>query len=190
MIGTRISEAIKLKKAILNDKQIINQVEYVITLMIDALKQGNGVYFCGNGGSAADAQHLSAELAGKFYLDRAPLKAEAISINNSFLTAVSNDYDFEKAYARAVEAYTHKGDVLCLLSTSGNSENIVAACQKANQMGVVTVAFTGANSCELEKWANVTVKIPSTNTPRIQEAHMLLGHIICEHIEKSLFEKS
>ncbi|MCL3781591.1 SIS domain-containing protein [Prolixibacteraceae bacterium JC049] len=189
MIGTRIKEAIELKNTILNNQLILKQIDEVIAIMLKALENGHGIFFCGNGGSAADAQHLSAELAGRFYIDRPPLKAEAIHINSSFLTAVSNDYSFEQAYARAVEAQAQKGDVLYFLSTSGNSANIVSACQQANEMGITTIAFTGEKDSNLKQYANVTIQIPSSNTPRIQEAHMLLGHIICEFVEEEIFGK-
>jgi D-sedoheptulose 7-phosphate isomerase len=155
--------------------------------MVQALKNGNRVYFCGNGGSAADAQHLAAELSGRFYTDRDALPAEALHCNTSYLTAVANDYSYDVIYARLVKGIAHSGDVLVGLSTSGNSGNIVQAFEMARQKGVITVGFTGDSGGKLKAISDYLINIPSTDTPRIQESHILVGHIICQLVEEIYF---
>jgi len=145
------------------------------------------VLLCGNGGSAADAQHLAAELSGKFYLDRPPLFAEALHTNVSYITAVSNDYSFEEVYARLVRGEGQAGDVLIGISTSGNSKNVIKAIEKANEISMITVGMTGASGGEMKNLCRYLINVPSTDTPRIQESHILIGHIICEIVEKELF---
>ena len=154
---------------------------------IITLQQGGKVLLCGNGGSAADAQHISAELAGRFLKDRPALHAEALHVNSSYLAAVGDDYDFDRIYARAVEAKGKAGDVLIGLSTSGNSENIVQAVIQAKNQNMVTIALTGSGGGKLLDIVDLCLCMPSTETPRIQEAHILMGHIICDIIERSLF---
>ncbi|NND08540.1 MAG: SIS domain-containing protein [Saprospiraceae bacterium] len=154
---------------------------------IHSLEQGGKVLLCGNGGSAADAQHISAELAGRFLKDRPAIHAEALHVNSSYLTAVGNDYDFDRIYARAVEAKGKAGDVLIGLSTSGNSANIVQAIEEAKDRDMVTIALTGSGGGKLREVVDLCLCVPSTETPRIQEAHILMGHIICDIIERSLF---
>ena len=144
---------------------------------------------CGNGGSAADAQHIAAELSGRFYFDRPPLDAEALHVNASYLTAVANDYSYDVIYERMVEAKGQKGDVLIAISTSGNSPNVVKAAKKAKELGIVVIGFTGENGGELAEISDHCLKVPSNDTPRIQECHILFGHIICEIIEEQLFGK-
>lgn len=187
MIIKRIQESIELKTKILSDEVLISRIQDVVGIIIDAYRSGNKTVFCGNGGSAADAQHLAAELSGKFYLDRPPIQAEACHVNSSFLTAVSNDYGFETAYARYIQAVGKKGDVLVAISTSGNSENIIQAIEAARQMGFKCVCFTGDSGGRMAQLADILINIPSTDTPRIQEAHILIGHIICELVESELF---
>jgi D-sedoheptulose 7-phosphate isomerase len=142
---------------------------------------------CGNGGSAADAQHIAAELSGRFYRDRKPLDAEAMHVNTSYLTAVSNDYSFDDIYARKLEASGRQGDLLIGISTSGNSENVVRALQLAKDKGVFTIAFTGKSGGKMADMADLLIAIPSEDTPRIQEAHILAGHILCQNVEEDLF---
>lgn len=187
MISTRIEESIAVKQQILNDPSFVSKIEETIELLTRAYQNGKKVLFCGNGGSAADAQHLAAELSGKFYLDRDPLEAEACHVNTSFLTAVSNDYSFEKAFARYIKSAGKPGDVLVGLSTSGNSRNIIEAFKVARDLGMSIIAFTGLSGGTMKQLADCTLNIPSENTPRIQEAHILVGHIICEMVEKNLF---
>ena len=144
---------------------------------------------CGNGGSAADAQHLAAEFSGRFYYDRQPLPAEALHVNTSFLTAVANDYSFEDVYARMVRATGKPGDILIGLSTSGNSPNVVRAFEEARAIGMTTIGFTGETGGKLSPLCDFLINVPSQDTPRIQEAHITIGHIICEIVESTLFPK-
>jgi D-sedoheptulose 7-phosphate isomerase len=155
--------------------------------MVKALQNGNRIYFCGNGGSAADAQHLAAELSGRFYTDRKALPAEAFHCNTSYLTAVANDYSYDVIYARLVEGLGNKGDILIGLSTSGNSSNIVKAFETAKEKGLITVGFTGASGGAMKPLSDYLINVPSTDTPRIQESHVLIGHIICQFVEEHYF---
>jgi D-sedoheptulose 7-phosphate isomerase len=174
----------------LKDKEILKTIEKVSKEIINAFKNQKKVLLCGNGGSAADAQHIAAELSGKFYLDREPLFAEALHCNTSFLTAVANDYSFEDVFARAVKAMGKKGDILIGISTSGNSENVIRAIKVANKMGMITVGLTGKTGGKMKGICHYLIRVPSTDTPRIQEAHILIGHIICEIVEKEIFSKN
>lgn len=188
IIKQRILESIDVKRKIADDDQLLLLIEKTTRTIIEKIKNGASVYFCGNGGSAADAQHLAAELSGRFYFDRQPLSSDALHCNTSFLTAVANDYSYDMIYARLINGIGRKGDVLVGLSTSGNSRNIVKAFEKAKEMGIYTIAFTGATGGEMKKIADVCICVPSTDTPRIQESHIMIGHIICEIIESTLFE--
>lgn len=187
-IREAINQSVKLKVKILNDEAILRLVAHAADIITRALQTGHRVLFCGNGGSAADAQHLAAELSGRFYLERKAINAEAININIPFLTAVSNDYNFEYSYARYLEGAAKNGDVLILLSTSGNSANIVKAAEYARNNGIFTITLTGKTGGKLARLSDITILIPSDDTPRIQEVHMLLGHCICEIVEKKIFE--
>ena len=184
-----IAASIEVKEKILKDERLLQTIEAVVEQMVVAFQNGNKVWFCGNGGSAADAQHIAAELSGRFYLDRPALFAEALHVNTSYLTAVANDYGFEEVYARWIEGNGQKGDVLVGLSTSGNSPNVLKAMQKAKEKGIVNVAFTGQMGGKLKEMELVDflVNVPSVDTPRIQEAHILIGHIVCEMVEAALF---
>ena len=161
-------------------------VVLVAEQMTKAFRQGKKVLLFGNGGSAADAEHIACELAGKFTLFRDPLPAIALTTNTSSLTAIGNDFGYEEVFARQLRGLVARGDVVIGLSTSGASPNVVRAIEEANRRGAITVAFTGAKG-KLKESARHVLSIPSTNTPRIQEAHMLAGHIICGLVEKSLF---
>ncbi len=187
MIIKRIQQSIELKTIILADEILIQRIQEAAELIIKAYRSGNKTLFCGNGGSAADAQHLAAELSGKFYLDRLPIHAEACHVNSSFMTAVSNDYGFDFAFARHIQAVGKKGDVLVAISTSGNSVNIVNAMQEARRIGMYCIAMTGESGGQMAGFADVLINVPSTDTPRIQEVHILIGHIICELVETELF---
>lgn len=187
MIITRIQEAIDLKNLIISDSNLIERIKRSSELIIGAYRSGNKTLFCGNGGSAADAQHLAAELSGKFYIDRPPIHAEACHLNTSFMTAVSNDYGYEMVFARYIQAVGKKGDVLVCISTSGNSANIINAMQEAQRLGLNCIAMTGETGGQMAGLADVLINVPSTDTPRIQEAHILIGHIICELVETELF---
>lgn len=164
---------------------ILKAVSDSVALCSFAIANGNSIYFCGNGGSAADAQHLAAELSGKFYYDRPPFPAEALHTNTSYLTAVANDYGYEFVYSRLIKGRGKPGDVLFGLSTSGRSSNILNAFREANKMGISTIGMTGITICEFNKICNITINVPSNDTARIQEAHLLLGHTICQLIEES-----
>ncbi len=186
-----IEASIEVKEKVLKDEKLLQTIEAVGELMIEAFRQDKKVWFCGNGGSASDAQHIAAELSGRFYFDRPPLFAEALHVNTSYLTAVANDYGFDEVYARLIEAKGRKGDILVSLSTSGNSPNIIKAMQQAKKQNVINVALTGQTGGKLKEigLANFLINVPSMDTPRIQEAHILIGHILCEMIEAALFGK-
>lgn len=186
-IKALISDGVATKQALLVDQHIISATEQAVEVCVATYRAGGKILFCGNGGSAADAQHLAAELSGRFYYDRPPLYAEALHVNTSFLTAVANDYNYDAVFARMVQAAGKPGDILFALSTSGNSPNVVAAAQVALQAGMTVVSMTGASGGRLREYSSILLNVPSADTPRIQECHMLLGHIICELVEKVLF---
>ncbi|MFM1840616.1 MAG: hypothetical protein RIR47_665, partial [Bacteroidota bacterium] len=182
-----IQSSIEVKQSLLQDEALVKQIETVVEVVTNAFKNGNAVYFAGNGGSAADAQHLAAEFSGRFYKDRKALPSDALHCNSSYLTAVANDYSYDVIYSRLLEGLGKKGDVLIGISTSGNSGNIVKAFEMAASMGIVTVGFTGAVGGKMKEKADYLINIPSTTTPRIQESHILVGHIICELVEENIF---
>ena len=173
--------------AILHDENLLQAIEQIVELCILAFKNDKKMLLCGNGGSASDAQHIAAELSGRFYKDRAPLYAEALHVNSSYITAVANDYGYEETFARMVEAAGRKGDILLGISTSGNSPNVIKAIKKAKDIGMLTVGFTGIHGGKMNGICDIIIKVPSDDTPRIQEAHILIGHIICQLIEEELF---
>ena len=182
-----ISASIEVKKKILSDDQLTQQTEAVIEVITKAFQSGNKVLFCGNGGSAADAQHLAAEFSGRFYKDRKALPSEALHCNSSYLTAVANDYSYDVIYSRLVDGICVKGDVLVGLSTSGNSKNILEAFTTARNMGVITIGFTGESGGKMKEVSDHLINVPSKDTPRIQESHIMIGHIICELVEAKIF---
>jgi D-sedoheptulose 7-phosphate isomerase len=182
-----ISASIETKQQLLSDENLLQTIEKVIETITAAFQGGKKIYFCGNGGSAADAQHLAAEFSGRFYIDRKALPAEALHCNTSYLTAVGNDYSFDDIYSRMIDGFGIPGDVLVGLSTSGNSKNIIKAFESAHQKQIVTVGFTGASGGRLKSLSDYLINIPSTDTPRIQESHILAGHIICQLVEEKIF---
>jgi D-sedoheptulose 7-phosphate isomerase len=186
-IRSIIQESARLKNVLLEDEALLQLLDKVIQATVTCYKKGGKTLFCGNGGSAADAQHLAAELSGRFYFDRKPLDAEALHVNTSYLTAVANDYSYDEVYARLVEARGLKNDILFAFSTSGNSPNIVKALEKAKEKGMITVGFTGSNPARMDAQCDHLFKMPSTDTPRVQELHILLGHIVCQGVEEGLF---
>jgi D-sedoheptulose 7-phosphate isomerase len=188
-IKESIIKSIEVKQKIFNDEKLIGNIKKVIDEIVAAYEKGGKVLFCGNGGSAADAQHLAAELSGRFYFDRKPLSSEALHTNSSYLTAVANDYSFDEVYSRMVEATGKSGDILFAISTSGNSKNIIKAVEKANSIGMITIGMTGESGGKMNGICNYLINVPSVDTPRIQESHILIGHIICEHVEGLLFKK-
>ena len=184
-----INDSIAAKQAILEDSDFLARIEQIADVMVKALREGKRVLWCGNGGSAADAQHLAAELSGRFNYDRPPLNSEALHCNTSYLTAVANDYGYDLIYSRMIDGACHPGDVLVGISTSGNSKNICNAFAKARELGVITVAMTGESGGKMKDLADYLLNVPSSDTPRIQECHILLGHIICEIVESTIFPK-
>jgi D-sedoheptulose 7-phosphate isomerase len=180
-----VSASIAVKQALLADEDLLKTTSSVVD---EAFRNGNRIYFAGNGGSAADAQHLAAEFSGRFYKDRLALPAEALHCNTSYLTAVANDYSYDDIYARLIQGISLRGDMLVGLSTSGNSGNIVRAFEAAREKGVLTVGFTGASGGKMKALSDFLLNVPSTDTPRIQESHILLGHIICELVERDYFK--
>lgn len=188
-ISESIAQSIAAKQAILSDNDFLARIEKAADMIINSLKDGGKIHFCGNGGSAADAQHLAAELSGRFYYDRPPLNAEALHCNTSYLTAVGNDYGYEHIFARLLRGTGHKGDVLIGISTSGNSKNIIEAYNVCKQMGITTISLTGATGGKMKDISDLLLNIPSNDTPRIQESHIMIGHIICELVESAMFPK-
>ncbi|HHS96147.1 MAG TPA: SIS domain-containing protein [Phaeodactylibacter sp.] len=186
-IKNRIRQNILMKQEMLEDEVLLQVIADIVQVITETFRTGGKVLFCGNGGSAADAQHLAAELSGRYYLDRAPLYAEALHVNSSFLTAVANDYGYREVFARMVAAKAQRGDVLMAFSTSGNSENIIAAIRQARKEQMTVVGFTGATGGEMAKLCDYLIRMPSSDTPRIQEGHILVGHIICEQVEAAMF---
>lgn len=186
-IKNLIQASIDAKQAVLQDETLLQTVSDVADVIVNAFRNGNRVYFCGNGGSAADAQHLAAEFSGRFYKDRKALPSEALHCNTSYMTAVANDYSYDAVYARLIDGIGREGDVLVGLSTSGNSGNIVKAFETAKAIGMITVSFTGLSGGALKALSDYLINVPSTDTPRIQEAHILLGHIICQLVEETYF---
>jgi D-sedoheptulose 7-phosphate isomerase len=182
-----IQSSIDVKQNILENGDLLKAIAGVVNTIVEAFKKGNHVYFCGNGGSAADAQHLAAEFSGRFYNDRKALPAEALHCNTSYLTAVANDYGFDLIYSRILDGIGQPGDVLVGLSTSGNSKNIVKAFEIAKEKKITTIAFTGLSGGQMKSLSDHLINVPSTDTPRIQESHIMIGHIICQLVEEKYF---
>lgn len=186
-VKTSIQASIATKQSLLENTELIAVVSTVAEILIDAFKGGNKVLLFGNGGSAADAQHIAAEFVGRFAFDRAPLPALALSVNTSCVTAIGNDYGFDLVFSRQIEALSHRGDVAIGISTSGKSGNVVAGMQTATRLGLRTVGMTGSKGNQLKGVVEHCICVPSTETPRIQECHILVGHIISELVEKTIF---
>jgi D-sedoheptulose 7-phosphate isomerase len=187
IIQKSLSNSIELKENILRSEDLVEKIFQASQLIYTAFKNGNKVLFCGNGGSAADAQHLAAEFSGRFYKDRKALPSEALHCNTSYLTAVANDYGFEFVYSRIIEGIGNEGDVLVGISTSGNSKNIINALSLAKKIEMNTISLTGEAGGKMKKSSDIHINVPSKDTPRIQESHILIGHIICEIVESQLF---
>ncbi len=184
-IETLIRESIAVKAALLTDAQQLGLIQRIATSIVETLRRGNKVIFCGNGGSFADSIHLAAEFVSRFQKERGPLAGVALGANNSTLTAIGNDYSFAEVFSREVGAIGQAGDILIAISTSGNSENILRAAQVAQEIGIQVFGMTGQNGGELANVAE-SLKIPSLKTARIQESHILVGHIICELVENAM----
>jgi D-sedoheptulose 7-phosphate isomerase len=185
-----IQSSIDTKQKLLESKELIATIEKIVDVTAAAFKNDKRVYFCGNGGSAADAQHLAAEFSGRFYTDRRALPAEALHCNTSYLTAVGNDYSFDEIYARLIDGIGMTGDILFGLSTSGNSKNIIKAFEVAKKKGLITVGFTGITGGNMKSLSDHLINIPSKDTPRIQESHITVGHIVCQLVEEKIFPTS
>ncbi len=186
-VSRRIAESIAVKQHMLADTALLATAEQIGLRMAEALRAGHKIFFLGNGGSAADAQHLTAELTGRYLRERAPLAAIALNVNGSSLTAIGNDYSFDLVFARQLQALGSPGDVAVGLSTSGNSSNVLRAMEMAREKRMMTVALTGASGGRLKTLVDYCFCVPSDETPRIQEAHITVGHILCEIIEDELF---
>lgn len=186
-ISEIIKSSIEVKEQILKNQELIATIGEVVDVIVKAFKNGNRAYFCGNGGSAADAQHLAAEFSGRFYVDRKALPAEALHCNTSYLTAVANDYSYDVVYSRIIDGIGEEGDVLVGLSTSGNSGNIIKAFETAREKKIVTVGFTGKSGGKMKAVSDYLINIPSEDTPRIQESHIMAGHIVCQLVEEKYF---
>jgi len=182
-----LQNSIETKSKVLSNPDLLNTIEQVVNIFVEAFNKGQKVLFCGNGGSAADAQHLAAEFSGRFYSDRNPLPSEALHCNTSYLTAVANDYGYDVVYSRIVKGTGRSGDILVGLSTSGNSVNIIKAFEQAREIGMITVGFTGESGGAMKSISDYLINVPSTDTPRIQETHITIGHIICQLVEEQLF---
>lgn len=189
LIQTRIASHLYVVTLLHEQEDLLERCQQMADALLKAFQEGKKVLFCGNGGSAADAQHLAAELSGRYYFDRPPLYAEALHVNTSYLTAVSNDYGYAEIYARLLRAMGTPGDVLVALSTSGNSDNVLKAIAAAREQGMIVIGMTGMDGGKMAQLCDVLINIPSKDTPRIQEGHMLLGHIVCEIVEQTLFKK-
>ncbi len=187
LIRSRLGESAAIKEAMRQDRDLVAEIEAISTTIIEAFQLGHKVLLCGNGGSAADAQHIAAELVGRFYADREPLPAISLATGTPTVTAIGNDYSFEEVFARRVRGLGQQGDVLIGLSTSGNSENVLRALRAASEKGLTTIAFTGSGDSGISQVADLCLRIPSENTARIQEAHITAAHIVCELVEKALF---
>lgn len=183
-----IQSSIDAKQQLLENEALLRTIRDCSHIITDAFRNGKRVYLCGNGGSASDAQHIAAEFTGRFYLDRKALPAEALHCNSSYMTAVANDYSYDVVYARLVEGIMNEGDILIGLSTSGNSANIVKAIEMAKTKGVITIGFTGQKGGKMRELCNFLIDVPSNDTPRIQECHILVGHIVCQLVEEVYFE--
>ncbi len=186
-IKNYIEQSIKTKQLVLNNEEIIKQIDNIANVIVKAYKNGNKVMTAGNGGSAGDAQHIAGELVSKFNFDRPPLAALELNTNSPLLTAISNDYGYNKSFARQIQANGKAGDVFIAISTSGYSENIIEAVDEANKMGIITVGLVGNKTCPLDKTCQYIIKIPSEYTPNIQETQIMIGHIICGLVEERIF---
>ena len=187
LIRRNISDSITVKQELLQNDGIMVDITKVADLIVEAFNNGNKLLFCGNGGSAADAQHLAAEFSGRYYLNRPPLHAEALHTDTSFMTAVSNDFSFDEVYARLIQGIGKQGDILIGMSTSGNSKNVIKSLEEAKKKKIITIGFTGKANGNMKACCDYLINIPSDDTPRIQECHLMLGHAICELVEKELF---
>ncbi len=190
MIKSKIRATLDNFNKLLNDEPLIKLIADTADLITDAINSGNKLMICGNGGSAADAQHIAGEFICRFYKDREPMPAIALSTDTSVLTSISNDYSYDDVFSRQVTALGKSGDVLLGISTSGSSENVLKAFRAAQKLDIRTILLTGAGKSDMAGLCNIVINTPSTDTPRIQEMHLVIEHILCEIIEKKIFEQS
>ena len=182
-----LQESCAIKQKVMEDDQLLSLIHEVMEASINALRNGNKLLFAGNGGSASDAQHIAAELVGRYEQDRAGLPALALTTNSSQITAIANDYGYDQLFQRQVQALANKGDIFFGLSTSGNSKNVINAIQQCKQQEVITVGMTGRSGGQMATLCDYCINVPADNTARIQEVHITIGHIICSGIERALF---
>lgn len=186
-IRSEIETSIAVKQSLLTDEQLLSAIERAADVVTEAYRRGNKTLLAGNGGSAADAQHLAGEFVSRFYFDRPGIPSIALTTDTSILTAISNDYGFERLFARQIQAQGCAGDVFIGISTSGNSPNIVEAFKECKRRGIFSIGLTGSNPCTMDTLCDICIKVPSACTPRIQESHIMVGHIICSIVERELF---
>ena len=187
LIIDKINQTLKVKQDILKDNELVKKIDEITRAIINAYKENKKVVLFGNGGSAADAQHIACELVGKFYLERNALASIALTTNTSELTAIANDYNFNRVFARQVEALVNPGDIVIGITTSGNSLNVIEGIKEAKLRGAIAIGFTGASGGKLKENIDYLLAVPSEDTPHIQESHIMIGHIICYLVEKELF---
>ncbi len=189
MIRNQVESSIRTKERLLASQELMDMIRTVGERALEVYRAGGKTLIAGNGGSAADAQHIAGEFVSKFYFDRPGLASQAITTDTSILTAIGNDYGYERLFARQLEANAARGDMFIALSTSGNSKNILEALTTAKEMGLVTVGLTGSTGGKMKTMCDYCITVPSDETPRIQEAHILIGHIICAVVEEGMFGK-
>lgn len=185
-IKSIIKQSIDLKKCIMEDDEIITQILKVVTIIVNSVRNGKKILIAGNGGSAADSQHMAAELVGRLNTERNPIPAIALTTDTSIITAISNDFDFSDIFSRQVKALANPGDILILISTSGNSVNLLKAAEEAKNKGVITIGILGKDGGKLIKLVDIPVLVKHENTQRIQEAQLMIEHIICELVEQQI----
>jgi len=188
-IQAQMDQALLLKQKVCADIDLIDLIARVSKVCIEGYKNNNRVFCAGNGGSAADAQHIAAEFVSRFYFDRPALAAEALTVNTSILTAIANDYSYDKIFSRQIEANARPGDIFFAITTSGNSANILEAIHAGKKIGMKIVGFTGETGGKMAELCDYCFKVPSRDTPRIQEIHILIGHLICAVVEREIFGK-
>lgn len=188
-ISNQVKKSYEVKQEIYNNKELMNLIQEVCTKTIEVYRSANKTLIAGNGGSAADAQHIAGEFVSKFYFDRPGLASLALTTDTSIITAIGNDYGYEKLFSRQVQANGVKGDMFIGISTSGNSANVVEALKECKEKGIITVGLTGASGGKMAELCDYCIKVPSNETPRVQEAHILIGHIICAVVEEAIFGK-
>lgn len=189
LIKSHIAQSIAVKQALLSDDALTGKINDCITVIIGAYKAGKKTLLAGNGGSAADAQHIAGEFVARFYFDRPGIPSIALTTDSSIVTAIGNDYGYEYLFARQVQAMGNEGDIFIGISTSGNSPNIIKALDMCSEKGIFTIGLTGSTGGKMDEKCDICIKVPSNETPRIQEAHILIGHIICCAVEDTLFSE-